>query len=179
MRKQSVWMIVVLLIVLTCGACQEEQTTMGVLGQFSTTDLDGNPVDQTAFQDYDVTMVNIWTTYCGYCLDEMGALGELSREYADDGVRIMGMVTDVINSDGTLNESQMDLAREIVSSTGADYTHMVPSESLAGLLSQIYAVPTTLFVDKDGNQVGYAYLQAQDKEQWAQAIEDALSQVRS
>ena len=125
MRKQSVWMIVVLLIVLTCGACQEEQTTMGVLGQFSTTDLDGNPVDQTAFQDYDVTMVNIWTTYCGYCLDEMGALGELSREYADDGVRIMGMVTDVINSDGTLNESQMDLAREIVSSTGADYTHMV------------------------------------------------------
>ena len=171
MRKQSVWMIVVLLIVLTCGACQEEQTTMGVLGQFSTTDLDGNPVDQTAFQDYDVTMVNIWTTYCGYCLDEMGALGELSR--------IMGMVTDVINSDGTLNESQMDLAREIVSSTGADYTHMVPSESLVGLLSQIYAVPTTLFVDKDGNQVGYAYLQAQDKEQWAQAIEDALSQVRS
>ena len=90
MRKQSVWMIVVLLIVLTCGACQEEQTTMGVLGQFSTTDLDGNPVDQTAFQDYDVTMVNIWTTYCGYCLDEMGALGELSREYADEGVRNHG-----------------------------------------------------------------------------------------
>ncbi len=179
MRKKYVWMMVVLLIVLTCGACQKEQTATGRLGRFSTTDLNGNPVGQTSFRDYDVTMVNIWRTYCGYCLDEMGALGELSREYVDDGVRIMGMVTDVINSDGTLNESQMDLAREIVSCTGADYTHMVPSESLAGLLSQIYAVPTTLFVDKDGNQVGYAYLQAQDKEQWAQAIEDALSQVRS
>ncbi len=179
MKSRRIWMILVILAVFLCGACQEQEKEAGVLSRFSTTDLEGETVDETAFQDYDVTMINIWTTYCGYCLNEMSALGELSREYEDKGVRIMGMVTDVINSDGTLSDSQMDLAREIVSGTGADYTHMVPSESLAALLRQIYAVPTTLFVDKEGKQVGYAYTQAMSKDQWIQAIEEALSQVRS
>ena len=41
--------------------------------------------------------------------------------------------------------------------TGADYTHLILSESLYYSLSQIQVVPTTVFIDREGKQVGYTY----------------------
>ena len=90
----------------------------------------------------------------------MPELGELASEYADKGMQIVGLVPDVTDSDGNLDEEQLELAREIVAETGANYTHIVPGEGLYGLLSQISGVPTTLFVDSNGKQVGTAYIGA-------------------
>ena len=47
------------------------QESAGIMSSFSTTDLEGNPVDESLLAQYDLTMVNVWTTYCGYCLKEM------------------------------------------------------------------------------------------------------------
>ena len=123
-------------------------------------------------------MVNVWTTTCGYCIQEMPALGELAAEYEPKGVRIIGFVGDVINADGSLSDSQMETARAIVESTGADYPHMIPSPDLYGILNQITSVPTTFFVDSEGKQVGYAYTGAQDKNVWIDYIEKMLVEVR-
>ena len=149
----------------------------GLLSSFSTTDLEGGAVDQSILEGCELTLVNIWATYCGPCLNEMPDLGELAAEYADQGVQILGLVSDVLNSDGTLSDSQLELAREIVAETGADYRHLVPSADLYGLLSQIYAVPTTFFVDSEGNQVGYAYMTAMSYDQFVEIIDEALAEV--
>ncbi len=150
----------------------------GVMSSFSTTDLDGNPVDQSLLAKYDLTMVNVWTTNCGYCLKEMPDLGELAAEYEPKGVRILGMVADVLNSDGSISESQMETARQIVDQTKADYPHIIPSRDLYGILASVSAVPTTFFVDSQGRQVGSAYAGAQDKNGWIDAIERALLEVK-
>lgn len=66
------------------------------------------------------------------------------------------------------------LARDIVSETGADYLHIVPGEGLYGLLSQVSGVPTTLFVDSQGKQVGTAYVGANDLDGWKTIADELL-----
>ena len=157
------------------ASSQVEQA--GILSAFSTTDLEGNELDQSMLEDYSLTMVNVWATYCTPCLSEMPALGELAEEYRDQGVQIVGLVSDVLNSDGSFSEEQLDTARDIVAETGADYPHLLPSQDLYGLLSQIYAVPTTFFVDSEGRQVGSAYLSAKEKDEWAEIIESMMEEA--
>ena len=150
----------------------------GLLSEFSTVDLQGNPVDQSILAGYDLTVVNVWATYCSPCIQEMPDLGELAAEYADEGIQIIGFVSDVLNSDGTVSRSQVELAQDIVDQTGANYTHIVPDNGvLLYILSQISAVPTTFFVDAEGNQVGYAYSGARDKESWMELIDAARAEA--
>lgn len=151
----------------------------GILSDFSAQDLEGNDFDQTMLQGHALTMVNVWATFCTPCINEMPELGELSQEYADRGVQIVGLVSDVLAMDGTLDQDQMELAREIVDSTSADYTHLAPSEDLFNLLGQISSVPTTFFVDENGAQVGGTYIGAKDKDQWQQIIDQLLAEVEA
>lgn len=156
------------------------QTTeqAGVLSSFSTTDLDGNTVDQSVLADYDLTMVNVWATFCRPCINEMPDLGELAQEYADQNVQIVGLVSDVLNTDGTISEEQVQTARDVVEQTGANYLHLLPSQDLFGVLGQISAVPTTFFVDSEGKQVGYAVISAQSKDKWVETIDAMLAEVQ-
>lgn len=158
---------------------QSDVTPAGVLSSFTATDLDGNEVDQGMLADYDLTMVNVWATFCGPCINEMPDLGELAQEYQDKGVQIVGLVSDVLNADGTINEEQVQTARDIVAETDAAYTHLLPSIDLFGVLGQISYVPTTFFVDSTGTQVGSAVISAQSKDKWVETIDAMLAEVQS
>ena len=162
----------------TSDTQQDDTTQAGVLSSFSATDLDGNTIDQSMLADYDLTMVNVWATFCRPCINEMPDLGELAQEYQEKGVQIIGLVSDVLNTDGTINEEQVQTARDIVSQTGATYTHLLPSEDLYGVLSQIQYVPTTFFVDSTGAQVGSAVISAQSKDKWVETIDAMLAEVQ-
>ena len=72
---------------------------------------------------------------------------------------------------------QVDTALDIVAETGADYPHLIPSGDLLGIVAQIYAVPTTFFVDSQGNQVGSAYVSAYEKEQWVEIIDGMMEEA--
>lgn len=191
MKKFLILIAALCLLMLTaCGQAVPEASpdaaeasdsgqTAGILSSFSTTDLDGNSVDQSVFADHKLTMVNIWATFCGPCISEMPELGTLASEYADKGLQIVGLVSDVTDSDGNLDEKQLSLARDIVAETGANYTHIVPGEGLNGLLSQVSGVPTTLFVDSEGKQVGKAYLGSNDLDGWKAVADELLGSLES
>ncbi|WP_274952774.1 TlpA family protein disulfide reductase [Angelakisella massiliensis] len=162
---------------------QEESSVAEVTPVFGETftseDLEGNAVDQTIFEGHDLTMVNIWATFCGPCLDEMPDLGELNTQYADQNFQIVGIVVDVLNQDLTYNEEQVALAKEVVEKTGASYTHLLPStDLLMNKLIYVTGVPETVFVDSEGNQVGESYLGARSKEEWSEIIEELLAEVQ-
>ena len=165
----------------TTVSVSSEDTTAsggGVLSSFTAQDLNGNQVDQSILADYQLTMVNIWATFCGPCLSEMPELGEIHAEYADKGVQVVGIVTDVLNQDGSFNEDQIATARDAVALTGADYLHLLPSTDLVlAKLQYVSAVPETIFVDSQGNQVGESYLGARSKDQWIAIIDELLTQV--
>lgn len=147
-----------------------------VFGTFSSRTLDGEEISQDIFAEAELTMVNIWGTFCGPCIREMPDLGEISRDYADKGVQLIGMISDVIQP---LDDSEPDTgtALEIVEATEADYTHILLSEDLyRGYLGEVQVVPTTVFVDKNGEEVG-VYTGSKSKEEWVSIIEEMRKQV--
>ena len=185
-QKRVTALILAALLLTGCAQKETGQETgqdageekSGVLSSFTATDLEDNEVSQEILADYDLTLVNVWSTFCGPCLREMPSLGELAAEYQPQGVNIIGIVSDTLTSEGELDEDQVDLARDLVEETKAEYTHLLPSQDLFGLLGQIYAVPTTFFVDSEGNQVGDTYMQSMSKEELSELIESHLAQVQ-
>lgn len=155
--------------------------TAASLSSFTALDLDGNEVDESIFADYDLTMINIWATFCGPCLREMPVLGKLSAEYADKGVRIVGIVADVRrNADGSFNSKMVSTARELVQKTGADYLHLLPSTDLVtAKLSQVRSVPETIFVDSMGNVIGDSYIGSKSADKWAAIIDELLLEIQA
>ena len=151
----------------------------GKYGSFETTDLAGNVVTADVFADHKLTMINVWATYCSPCLQEMPELGELSKEYKDKGVQIIGIPIDTLEQDGTWSQSQVANAASLASQTGADYLHILPSQDLiqAGL-SDIYAVPTTFFVDSSGNVTGDTYMGSKSKKEWEKIIDQTLENMK-
>ncbi len=151
---------------------EEEKTAAdGLFGTFQTMTLDGEAADQDIFTKADLTMVNIWGTFCQPCISEMPELGELAEEYSQKGVQLVGIISDV--------KSPLDLdATAIVDYTGADYTHLVLSEDLTGgYMRQVQVVPTTVFLDDGGKQIGDVYTGARSKEEWSAILDELLGSL--
>ena len=122
----------------------------GTLISFKTTDLDGNAVDsKDLFAKNRITMINIWGTYCGPCIEEMPELEEISREYADKGIGVAGLVVDVTEG----NDSKLEEAKEIVKDTGVTYMNIKAWDGFSDQLSAP-GTPTTYFVDSEGKLIG-------------------------
>lgn len=149
-------------------------TNIVELTNFKTKDINGNDVNQDIFLDYKLTLVNVWGTFCGPCLDEMPYLGELQNEYESKGVNIVGIVVDVQDEEMEAIEDQIKLAQEIADTTGADYTHMIVSFDMLELMNQFDAIPASFFVDSDGNIVSEYYIGSRSKEDWVDVIETNL-----
>lgn len=151
------------------------------LASFNAIDLDGNEVNESIFADYDLTMINIWATFCGPCLNEMPDLGRLASEYADKGVRIVGIVADIPQKDdGSFDPNMINTARELVKITEADYLHLLPTADLvAAKLNQVSAVPETIFVDSEGKLIGSSYVGSRSRDAWASIIDELLLEIQN
>ncbi len=174
--KNAFVSIMVLTLLLTVGCGNDSDVSPGWesagLTSFQTQDIYGVDQDQSIFRDYSLTLVNVWGTFCGPCLDEMPYLGELQKEYEQKGVNIVGIVVDVQDEELNVVEEQLDLAKEIASGTGADYTHLIVSEDMIdSVLNQFDAIPASFFVDSDGNIVSEYYIGSREKEDWVDIIE--------
>ncbi len=157
---------------------ENKGTKTGTFASFAAEDLFGEYQDETLFQGKKLTMFNVWATFCGPCLQEMPDLGELNKEYEEKDVQIVGVVLDVLDHKNNVVPEQVEYAIELVNETGADYLHLIPSEDLlqAGL-AQVYAVPTTYFIDSNGEVIGEPYLGARSKEEWMAVLDSLLSDL--
>ena len=117
---------------------------------FTANDLDGNTVTESIFSEKDLTVVNIWGTFCGPCVGEMPELGAWAKNMPDN-VQLVGLVIDIAGDDDT---EHRDLAVSIMQNADADFTQIIGNQDFADILKDVYGVPTTMFVDKDGNIVG-------------------------
>ena len=147
-----------------------------LLGGLDTVDIYGKAVDGSLIADSRLVMVNVWATYCNPCISEMEGLGNLSRKLKDQGVMIVGLVSDCQNSDLSANEGQLQTARLIAESTKADYPHLLPSRAIMrDIMVQVQAVPTTFFVDGRGKMVGSVYVGSRSESDWEEIINSTLS----
>lgn len=142
------------------------------LGNFASTDLDGNEVTDAIFAEKDVTILNIWGTYCGPCKEEMPGLAALDEELPDN-VQIIGMVIDVPEGDTEMIET----AKEICKDNNITYTNIVMNESVEELLSSIEAIPTTFILDSEGKTICTPIIGA-DLESYRSVTLDYLESIK-
>ena len=112
-------------------APEAEAAAPTMLGSFSAQTLTGDSLDQSFFANADLTILNVWATFCGPCKEEMPVLGELDREL--ENVQVLGIVTDVIDQKGEPDEAQVELALELTEASQCDYPNLILNQYLVGM----------------------------------------------
>lgn len=153
----------------------EESTTVG---KFETKGIDGKDYTEKVFSDYDLTLVNIFTTWCSPCVNEIPELEKLYEEMKEKGVGVVGVVLDTVGDDGKQDEETVKKAGVLQDKTKASYPFLIPDSTMMnGRLNGISAFPETFFVDKEGNIVGETYTGSHTLDEWKEIVEKELKNV--
>ncbi len=133
--------------------------------QFETEDLEGNAQSsKELFAAHDLTLVNIWATWCGPCIEEMPALEKI---YQEGEIGVVGIAVE------SEKQETAELAAEIVAELGVTYPNLRPTqEMIRDFLADAAYLPTTIFVDSDGKVVGGGlYIGGRGELEWRDTIE--------
>lgn len=123
----------------------EAEASEGEVISFETTDLDGNVVSsKDLFAGHKVTLINIWATWCGPCVEELSGLEELNTELRSKDCQIIGICDDTL-----LDSQAVSEAKAILAEKGVTYTNLVQTNELREMLP-IPAYPISYFVDSEG-----------------------------
>lgn len=117
-----------------------------VVPQFKAKDTNGNDIDNSIFEGKKLTMINIWATTCGACVNELPELQELYKDMKEKDINVISIVTD--------GSEELELTKTIIKRTGVEYTNIVPDDNLIEYLKNLTATPTTIFVNDKGEKVG-------------------------
>lgn len=140
---------------------------------FEAETIDGKPLTSDCFAQSKLTMINVWATYCNPCLSEMPDLGEIAASYDTEEFQLIGIISDVSVESG---EEDIENAKELITQTKADYPHLLLNESLySNLVGAVDSVPTTFFVNRKGEILGYI-IGANSKETWEEVINELLAE---
>ena len=74
---------------------------------FTAKNLDKEDIDSSIFADKDLTVLNVWETFCGPCINEMPELAAWAKEMPEN-VQIVGLVADI---SGESDDEHIALAR--------------------------------------------------------------------
>ena len=153
--------------------------TVTDLSNIVTKDIHGKEFSSKDFENYDLTMVNVFATWCTACIQEIPDLVEVQKEMQAKGVNIVGIVTDTVDDTGE-NREALEKAKLIQEKTKANYSFLMPDKTnFNGRLNGIQALPETFFVDKNGQIVGETYSGSHNKKDWTAIIEKELSALKN
>lgn len=133
----------------------------------------GEVLAENPFTGHAVTMVNFWATFCSPCIEEMPDLGKMSRDLGQEDFRLVGIVADV---PGPENQKGAGLAQKIIADTQADFTHVYITPEIQARYGSPQAVPTTLFLNAQGQVIGEPVVGALSQEDYTKIVRDLLAE---
>ncbi len=110
---------------------------------FTLKTLDGKDVKLSDFRGKAV-LLNFWATYCQPCKIEMPWFGELQKQYAGQGLQVLGVAMD---------DASPDEIRKFAKELGADYPILIGKESVGDQYGGLQFLPTTFYIDRQGKIV--------------------------
>lgn len=141
----------------------------------STTDIDGNKVDGSIFKDKKLTLVNVWGINCPPCIAEIPELETVSKNYADKGVAVVGLLAEqgVANDEETKSQ-----VKKLLEKSGATYKQLVLSDELlkTDVMKNIEFTPTSFFVNSKGEIVN-TVVGAKNVKGWSELIDEQLGKL--
>ncbi len=154
-------------------------TNVKSVGQFTTQDVNKKTVTSDIFKEHQLTMVNVFATWCSPCVAEMPDLERLYQQMKARNVGVVGVVLDVLNEKGEIVDEDLARAQLLVQKTGVTYPVLLPDSGyFNGRLIGIEALPETFFVDQNGNIVGGSYSGSGGLEDWLEVVEQELANLK-
>ena len=114
--------------------------------EFTAKTVSGEDISSDVFKDSKLTVVNVWGSWCGPCVQEIPELQKLYESMKDKDVNVIGLAQDA----GT----DLDAVKEIIDKNKVTYQNIVPEGATEDFVMSLMAFPTTFFVDSDRNIVG-------------------------
>ena len=142
----------------------------------STTDIDGNKVDGSIFKDKKLTLVNVWGINCPPCIAEIPELETVSKNYADKGVAVVGLLAE----QGVANDEEAkSRVKQLLEKSGATYKQLVLSDELlkTDVMKNIEFTPTSFFVNSKGEIVN-TVVGAKNVKGWSELIDEQLGKLQ-
>ncbi len=116
------------------------------LSSFTAKTLDGKTFTKDDLAKADVTLINFWSVYCPYCLEEMPDIAAWAKKLPKN-VQVITVCTDY--------SSDSQSAAEIIEDAGLTCPTLVSGTGdFEDLASSVMYLPTTLVVDSTGKVVG-------------------------
>lgn len=142
------------------------------LSGFKAETITGQSVTSDYFKDYDITMINLWTTSCGPCIEEMPDIAELYKTKPDN-TNIISICVDLAH-----NKKELKFANKVMKDSKAEFITLIPDSVLRERLTDnVQLFPTTIFVDSDGKTVGTPHFGGRSAADYKQAILDRVKLV--
>jgi thiol-disulfide isomerase/thioredoxin len=99
-----------------------------------------------------VTMVNVWATWCGPCMEEMPDILEVRRKYMDRGMKVILVSGDF--------DSQRNQVVEFLAELGVDFPSFIKTGAdmeFIDTLSRDWSgsLPASFLYDENGRQVDF------------------------
>jgi peroxiredoxin len=104
--------------------------------------LDGGSTQLSSLQGKAV-LVNFWASWCAPCKSEMPAMQRVYQDYQDRGFTILAV-------NATSQDSRQQAAA-FASDNGLTFPILLDTEGKIAAQYQVRALPTTFFVDREGN----------------------------
>ncbi|WP_231759155.1 TlpA family protein disulfide reductase [Microbulbifer elongatus] len=89
----------------------------------------------------EVIMLNFWASWCGPCREEMPLLNDLHARYEPVGFQVWGVNVDANPQD----------AQAMLNKIPVDFPVLFDSKSDVSKLFGVEAMPSSVFIDRDGN----------------------------
>ena len=115
---------------------------------FTVLDLDGNEVNLTDFFGKPI-ILNFWASWCGPCKMEMPDFNEAYAAYKDEIEFLMVNMTDG-------SRETVEKASSFIAESGYTFPVYYDTEYSAAITYSVSSLPTTYFLNADGELVTYA-----------------------
>lgn len=110
-------------------------------------DKDGNEVKLSDYFGKPIVL-NFWASWCGPCKMEMPDFDEKNKELGDEVQFLM------INATG--GRETLETAKQFIEKSGYTFPVFYDAEQQAAMTYQVYSLPTTYFINADGEVTAYA-----------------------
>ena len=108
-------------------------------------DFEGNPLSMESLIEDKATVVNVWATWCPYCIDEMQDYQELYDKYGDRVQFIM--------LDSAEDSREISAARDYIEERGFTFPVFFDANWELQELFNVIAYPTTIVIDSSGKVI--------------------------